>query len=84
MDVIGILISSNASSNLSMASFNRRQNSQKPLNGKLLRIVHESDAFSDAVYSLANHPFMDKLVTPFLTEHTVCNLHLYHNQLEIH
>lgn len=42
----------------------RRQNSQKPLNGKLLRIVHESDAFSDAVYSLANHPFMDKLVTP--------------------
>ena len=42
----------------------RRQNTSKPLNGKLLRIVHESDAFSDAVYSLANHPFMDKLVTP--------------------
>ena len=41
----------------------RRQNSQKPLNGKLLRIVHESDAFSDAVYSLANHPFMNKLAT---------------------
>lgn len=41
-----------------------RQNTSKPLSGKLLRIVHESDAFSDAVYSLANHPFMDKLVTP--------------------
>lgn len=41
----------------------RRQNTSKPLSGKLLRIVHESDAFSDAVYSLANHPFMDKLVT---------------------
>jgi len=42
----------------------RRQNTSKPLNGKLLRIVHESDAFSEAVYSLANHPFMSKLVTP--------------------
>lgn len=42
----------------------RRQNTSKPLNGKLLRIVHESDEFSDVVYSLANHPFMNKLVTP--------------------
>lgn len=42
----------------------RRQNTSKPLSGKLLRIVHESDAVSDAVYSLATHPFMDKLVTP--------------------
>lgn len=41
----------------------RRQNTSKPLNGKLLRIVNESDEFSDTVYSLANHPFMDKLVT---------------------
>lgn len=41
----------------------RRQNTSKPLSGKLLRIVHESDAFSDAVYFLANHPFMGKLVT---------------------
>ncbi len=41
----------------------RRQNAGKPLNGKQLRIVHESDAFSDAVYSLAAHPFMDKLMT---------------------
>ncbi len=42
----------------------RRQNTSKPLSGKLLRIVYESDQFSDAVYSLANHPFMNKLVTP--------------------
>ena len=42
----------------------KRQNSSKPLNGKLLRIVHESDEFSDVVYALANHPFMNKLVTP--------------------
>lgn len=42
----------------------RRQNTSKPLNGKLLRIVNESDEFSDIVYSLANHPFMKKLVSP--------------------
>lgn len=41
----------------------RRQNAGKPLNGKLLRVVKESDEFSDAVYNLANHPFMEKLVT---------------------
>lgn len=41
----------------------RRQNAGKPLNGKQLRIVHESDKFSDIVYSLATHPFMDKLMT---------------------
>ncbi len=41
----------------------RRQNTSKPLNGKLLRIVNESDEFSDMIYSLATHPFMDKLVT---------------------
>lgn len=40
-----------------------RQNNGKPLNGKLLRIVNESDAFSDIVYSLATHAFMDKLMT---------------------
>lgn len=40
-----------------------RQNNGKPLNGKLLRIVNESDEFSDIVYSLATHPFMDKLMT---------------------
>lgn len=42
----------------------KRQNTSKPVGAKLLRIVHESDEFSDAVYSLANHPFMNKLVTP--------------------
>lgn len=41
----------------------RRQNAGKPLNGKQLRIVHESDEFSEAVYALATHPFMEKLVT---------------------
>ncbi len=41
----------------------RRQNAGKPLNSKQLRIVHESDEFSDAIYSLAAHPFMDKLMT---------------------
>lgn len=42
----------------------RRQNSGKPLTNKLMRVVHESDKFSDTVYSLATHPFMDKLMTP--------------------
>lgn len=41
----------------------RRQNAGKPLNAKQLRIVHESNEFSDAVYSLATHPFMEKLMT---------------------
>lgn len=41
----------------------RRQNAGKPLNGKQLRIVHESDAFSESIYSLATHPFMEKIVT---------------------
>ncbi len=41
----------------------RRQNAGKALNSKQLRIVHETDEFSEAVYSLANHPFMDKLMT---------------------
>lgn len=40
-----------------------RQNSGKPLNNKLLRVVKESDEFSDVVYSLANHPFMDKIMS---------------------
>lgn len=41
-----------------------RQNSGKPLGAKLLRVVHESDEFGDTVYSLAHHPFMDKLMSP--------------------
>lgn len=40
-----------------------RQNSGKPLNNKLLRIVYESDEFSDAIYDLSTTPFMDKLLT---------------------
>ena len=41
----------------------RRQNSGKPLNNKLLRIVHESDELSDAIYDLSTTPFMDKLLS---------------------
>lgn len=41
----------------------RRQNAGKPLNGKQLRVIHESDEFSEIVYSLATHSFMDKLMT---------------------
>lgn len=41
----------------------RRQNAGKPLSGKLLRVVNESDKFSDIVYSLSTHPLMDKLMT---------------------
>ena len=41
----------------------RRQNAGKPLNGKQLRIVKESEEFSNIVYSLTTHPFMDKLMT---------------------
>ena len=42
----------------------RRQNAGKPLNGKLMRVVHESDEFNEAIYSLAHHPFMNKIVSP--------------------
>ena len=41
----------------------RRQNAGKPLNNKLLRVVHESDDFTDVVYSLVSHPFMDKIMS---------------------
>ena len=41
----------------------RRQNAGKPLNNKQLRIIYQSDRFSDAIYSLACHPFMEKLLT---------------------
>lgn len=41
----------------------RRQNAGKPLNAKQLRIVNESEEFSESVYSLATHPFMNKLMT---------------------
>lgn len=41
----------------------RRQNAGKPLNGKQLRVVHESDEFSEVIYTLSTHPFMKKLMT---------------------
>ncbi len=41
----------------------RRQNAGKPLNGKQLRVVYESDSFGEIVYNLAHHSFMDKLMT---------------------
>lgn len=41
----------------------KRQNTSKPVGAKLLRICNESDEFSDAVYSITVHPFMDKLMT---------------------
>lgn len=41
----------------------RRQNAGKPLNGKQLRVIHESDEFSEIVYTLATHLFMNKLMT---------------------
>lgn len=41
----------------------RRQNNGKPLNSKLLRITKESNDFSNIVYYLSNHPFMEKLIT---------------------
>lgn len=42
----------------------RRQNAGKPLNGKQLRVVFESDELNEIIYSLANHPFMKKVITP--------------------
>ena len=41
----------------------RRQNAGKNLNGKQLRVVYESDEFGSIVYSLASHPFMNKIMT---------------------
>lgn len=41
----------------------RRQNAGKPLNGKQLRVIYESDEFSEIIYTLSSHPFMDKIMT---------------------
>lgn len=41
----------------------RRQNSGKPLNGKQLRVIHQSDLLSEIIYSLSTHPFMNKVST---------------------
>ena len=42
----------------------KRQNTSKPLSGRLIRVCNESDAFSETVYSLATHPFMEKVLSP--------------------
>ena len=42
----------------------KRQNTSKPLSGRLLRVCNESDAFSEVVFSLATHPFMEKILSP--------------------
>ena len=41
----------------------KRQNTSKPLSGRLLRVCHESDEFSEVVYYLANHSFMNKVIS---------------------
>lgn len=41
----------------------RRQNAGKPLNNKLVRVVHESNELSATIYSLSEHPFMKKITT---------------------
>ena len=42
----------------------KRQNTSKQLSGRLLRVCDESDEFSEIVFSLANHPFMNKVLSP--------------------
>ena len=42
----------------------KRQNTSKPLSGRLIRVCNESDAFSETVYSLATHPFTEKVLSP--------------------
>ena len=42
----------------------KRQNTSKPVSGRLIRVCNESDAFSETVYSLAMHPFMEKILSP--------------------
>lgn len=41
----------------------KRQNSSKPVNKKQLRIVIESDDFSDKIFTLSKNPFIKKLMT---------------------
>lgn len=41
----------------------KRQNSGKVLGSRLLRVSKSSDKFNGDVYSLANHPFMGKIIT---------------------
>lgn len=42
----------------------RRQNSGKPLNQKLLRVVYEKPEFRNLIYDLIDHPFVKKISTP--------------------
>lgn len=42
----------------------KRQNTSKPLSGRLIRVCNESDEFSEVVYSLSIHPFMEKVLSP--------------------
>lgn len=41
-----------------------RQNAGKPLTSKLMRVIYGSEKFNDTVYTLIDHPFMDKIITP--------------------
>lgn len=50
----------------------RRQNAGKPLNSRQLRVVFESNEFNQVVYSLANHPFMNKIMTKTQYKNGTC------------
>lgn len=41
----------------------RRQNAGVKLNSRQLRVCEETDEFSEAIYSLAHHPFMNKIIS---------------------
>lgn len=41
----------------------RRQNAGVKLNSRQLRVCEETDEFSEAIHSLAHHPFMNKIIT---------------------
>lgn len=41
-----------------------RQNAGKPLTSKLMRVIYGSEEFNTMVFSLIDHPFMNKVITP--------------------
>ena len=41
-----------------------RQNAGKPLTSKLMRVIYGSEEFNAMVFSLIDHPFMNKVITP--------------------
>ena len=41
----------------------RRQNAGVKLNSRQLRVCEETDEFSEVIYSLAHHPFMNKIIS---------------------